>query len=337
MKRAARFNVQPGWKLLISDMGFSPTEVLTVAGLPADLFSVKDASLSPNEYFRLFEGLQQLAGESELPLLIGKAISVEAFDSPIFASLCSKNLNIALMRLSQFKRLIGPMILNVEVDVTQTTANIECYGHDGQPPRALGASEMVFFTELVRLATRERIVPKKLLFTDLPANSEAYEEYFGVPVNQGDIYQISFSAEDATKPFLTENIAMWNCFKPELKRRLADLDSQATTAQRVKSILLEMLPSGQSTMEQAAERLAMSKRTMQRKLNGEGETFKSVLQNTRESLARHYLTNSTISSGEISFLLGFQDANSFIRAFNNWTGTTPGEFRNAVIAERNLH
>jgi AraC-like DNA-binding protein len=52
-----------------------------------------------------------------------------------------------------------------------------------------------------------------------------------------------------------------------------------------------------------------------------------VLNETRQELAQHYLANSTISPAEISYLLGFQDGNSFIRAFKGWTGMTPGSYR----------
>jgi AraC-like DNA-binding protein len=51
------------------------------------------------------------------------------------------------------------------------------------------------------------------------------------------------------------------------------------------------------------------------------------LNSTREGLARHYLVNSQISSAEISFLIGFDDPSSFIRAFHIWTGETPENFR----------
>ncbi len=50
----------------------------------------------------------------------------------------------------------------------------------------------------------------------------------------------------------------------------------------------------------------------------------------REDLAQHYLARSPVSFGEIAFLLGFQDSNSFIRAFNGWTGQTPGQYRRAL-------
>ena len=82
-----------------------------------------------------------------------------------------------------------------------------------------------------------------------------------------------------------------------------------------------------------AKRLAVSTRTLQRRLGDEGTSFQRELNGLREELARHYLTTSHYSSGEISFLLGYDDPNSFIRAFHAWTGLTPERAR----VESRLH
>ncbi|MEE4707634.1 AraC family transcriptional regulator [Pseudomonas alliivorans] len=50
-------------------------------------------------------------------------------------------------------------------------------------------------------------------------------------------------------------------------------------------------------------------------------------------MAHHYLRNTAMSSAEISFLLGFEDPNSFARAFQVWTGKTPGAVRNEKAAD----
>ncbi len=327
MKQATQFTIHPGWKLLISDVGINPAEVLALARLPADFFAQKVATLSVNRYFDFWRAIVEAGGDKDLPLLIGQVFSVEAFDPPIFACLCSANLNIALQRLSEFKRLIGPMVLTVNLRKNDTTVTIDCYQHSDDIPHSLGTAELVFFTKLARLATRKKVVPARVVMTKLPENIADYEAYFGVTIQQGDINQIIFKSEDALRPFLTENIGMWSYFEEGLKQRLCDLDAQESTSQRAKSALLEMLPSGESSMEQVAERLVMSKRTLQRRLSGEGSNFQLVLKATRKELAQFYLTNSSISQGEISFLLGFQDTNSFIRAYSSWTGESPGQFR----------
>jgi len=337
MKKANHFIVQRGWKILIADMGLNPAHVLALAGLPADLFSRRDAKLNPIDYFNLWLGLEQAAGTEELPLMIGKAISVEAFDPPIFASLCSPNLNTALKRLAKFKPLIGPMTIEVDIQQNRTYVTLDCDGYTDQIPRSLGASELVFFTQLARLATREKIAPVVLELPQLPKDGGPFENYFGNPIRLGKAIRIGFKALDATRPFVTEDATMWNFFEVELKQRLSDLETETMMKQRVKSALLEMLPSGQSTIEETANRLAMSKRTLQRQLNQESSSYKDILNSTRQALAQHYLARSMISPPEISFLLGYQDSNSFLRAFKSWTGTTPGEYRKEPENAGTLH
>jgi AraC-like DNA-binding protein len=139
--------------------------------------------------------------------------------------------------------------------------------------------------------------------------------------------QITFSAQDARRPFLTENMAMWAAFEPGLNQRLSALETQASMRERVRAVLLEALPAGSSSIDAVATRLAVSKRSLQRQLAEESVGFQEVLSEVRQALARHYLSRTDISAGEISWLLGFQESNSFIRAFRGWTGTTPAAYR----------
>ena len=148
-----------GWKLLILDMGYAPADVLSLARLPGDLFARPGASLSPAQYFDLWRGLELAAGGDELALKLAQAMSVEAFDPALFACLCSPDLNTALQRLAQYKRLIGPLNMAVDIRADRTQVTLSCYGSDEPIPRSLGVSELVFFTQLARLATRERIEP----------------------------------------------------------------------------------------------------------------------------------------------------------------------------------
>lgn len=317
------------WKLLILDMGYSPADVLSLARLPGDLFARQGSSLSPAEYFALWRGLEQAAGDEELALKLAQVMSVEAFDPALFACLCSPDLNTALQRLAQYKRLIGPLNMAVDIQSDRTLVTLACYGHTEPIPRSLGVSELVFFTQLARLATRERIEPLTASSPDLPVNLSAYKAYLGCALAASEQIQIGFSAHDAKRPFLTENMAMWAAFEPGLNTRLSALDAQASMVDRVRAVLLETLPVGSSTLDAVAQRLALSKRSLQRQLAHESLGYQEVLNQVRQELALHYLSRTDISPGEISWLLGFQESNSFIRAFRGWTGSTPAAYRKA--------
>ena len=82
-----------------------------------------------------------------------------------------------------------------------------------------------------------------------------------------------------------------------------------------------------NSIEYVAKQLAMSKRTLQRKLSEENYSYQWVLKKVRQELADYYLQQTQLPIIEVSFLLGFQETNSFIRAYSSWTGTTPSQVR----------
>jgi AraC-like DNA-binding protein len=188
----------------------------------------------------------------------------------------------------------------------------------------------VFWEALARIGTRHQVRPIRVTTRRLPPDPDAIAEYLGVGLHEGPTESVGFAAEDAARPFLTENEPMWRFFALELRRRLADLNAAASAAERVRAALLETLPSGDSTMTAVAHHLAASPRTLQRQLQGEGTTFQAVLAGTREHLARHYLAHGAMTTAEIAYLLAYEDANSFYRTFRTWTGATPDTVRTAT-------
>lgn len=331
---ALDYAVWPGWRVLMQDAGLATAPVLRRAQLPGDLFARQNVRLDPDSFFKLWNAIDaeaaSLDADLPAPLRIARVMSSDWFDPELFAALCSANLADALERIATYVRLIAPMSIKVERGPVQTTISIAFLG-DGQPPPAVFlAFKMVFFLQLGRLATRSAIQPLRVGWpAALAAGREAstYAAFFGVPVNASPVATLVLSTADAERPFLTENHKMWRFFEPSLRQRLADLDRTAGMAERVRGTLLETLPAGEASMRAVCRRLGVSSRTLQRRLRDEGTTFQQTLDTLRDSLARHYLRNTALSGAEISFLLGFEDANSFARAFQAWTGKTPQAVR----------
>lgn len=326
MRPERDFTVNPGWGLLMRDMGVSPGNVLRYAGLPGDLFTRDGAALSTEEYFRLWEAVEHEARDPELPVRLATALSAEAFDPPVFAAMCSENLTVAAPRIARYKKLIGPMRLLVSETASAFTITY-VWPNNIIPPPLLAASELMFWVALVRLATRENVRPLRITTWAPPSQTPGYVAYLGMRMEGGDNQAITFSHRDAVRPFLTAHAGMWACFEPGLQKRLSELEAEATLEQRVRGALLELLPTGRSTLGAVARALHVSPRTLQRHLGDEATTFQEVLNATRADLARHYLTRSRLPIGEIAFLLGYDDPNSFHRAFQSWTGSTPGMTR----------
>jgi AraC-like DNA-binding protein len=327
MAKTRPYVILPGWRLLLRDAGINPASVLRRARLPADLFARDRAFVDADDYFRLFQGIEEEAHDPAVALRLAAAVSAEVFDPPMFAAFCSPNLNKALERIAHYKALIGPMVLKLEVGRTQTSMTIDWPTPTRPIPAVLVQSELAFFVQLARIGTRERICPMEV-FAPHPAEpAAAFTRYFGVPVKKGRRARIIFSAEVAAAPFLTANEKMWEVFEPELRRRLSDLDQAASTVERVRAALLEMLPGGAPPMAAVAEKLGTTARTLQRRLSDEEDSYVRLLSRTRHELASHYLHKTQLPPAEISYLLGYEDPNCFFRAFRGWTGVTPLQAR----------
>ncbi len=315
---------------MLKDLGVNPANVTRRAALPEDLFS-REASLSVPEYFRLWQAIEDEVGEPTLPIQIAKAITSESFSPMLFACLCSPNLVIAMQRMATYKRLIAPVTITIEerpdglwIEKAWTDPHVD-------PPPMLSTTDLTALVQIARMGTRERIEPLEFVLPHAVEAVDAYVEFLGIPPARGSVRGVLFRKSDATLPFLTASDGMWETFEPELRRRLAELDASATLAERVRSALLESLPSGEASILVIAKRLGVSSRSLQRKLRAEETTYKEVVRTTREELALHYLTKTKLAYAEISFLIGFEEPSSFFRAFREWTGETPESARLAAV------
>ena len=111
------------------------------------------------------------------------------------------------------------------------------------------------------------------------------------------------------------------------ERMLAELPATDTITDRLRRMIARELPQGDPSAARAAELLQMSQRTLCRRLEQEGTTYRELLDDLRRQLAMQYLTRRDLSVSEVAFLLGFSQAAAFHRAFKRWTGTTPLDHR----------
>ncbi len=178
---------------------------------------------------------------------------------------------------------------------------------------------------MIRAGTGLPIVPTKIELIDECPKKIA--DYFGVEPVLSDVNRLHFSIEDVHEPFLTENNLMWNYLEPELKKRIEELETDKSFAAKVRTLLMELIPAGNGTIEVVAKDMALSKRTLQRKLAEENTTFIKQVNHTRELMAKNFLMNSVLSTDEVAYLLGYSDMYVFMRAFRQWTGLTVKQFR----------
>jgi AraC-like DNA-binding protein len=155
-----------------------------------------------------------------------------------------------------------------------------------------------------------------------------YEAHFGCPARFGARYNaIVFARADLDRPFLTHNADLLAAVAPQLEAELKQARAARAIGGQVKAVLKPLLAGRRPAIDDVAKELGLSARTLQRRLAEDGTTFQELLQEARRELARHYLLHSALELNETAYLLGYEDAHSFFRAFQQWEGRSPGEWR----------
>ncbi len=318
------------WRILLGDAGLSSSRILRRAGLPGDLLNRHEGRLTSDDFFRFWAAIEAEADDPAFVVHLADAMSVEAFHPAWFAATCSPNLHVAAGRIAQYKRLVAPIAIDVSRDDRGLFVGVRWSDPTASIPASFAAAELAFMVRIARLATRTNVTPVRIESPHDIVAVPALEDWFGQRFESSDHHGATFNIEDAQRPFLTENPELWATFEPELRRRLNELDATASLADRVRAVLLESLPAGEAGIDAVSSRLGLSPRTLQRRLQGTGTTYRTIVNDTRQQLARHYLGNPDLAYTEISFLIGFEEPSSFFRAFREWTGTTPEDARLAL-------
>lgn len=326
--RMNHFIVDGRYKELLKYYGIDAGEVLKKAQLPEDILNHSPITMKEEEYYRFLAAVGAVSGKTEPAIEFATTQKIENFSPPIFASYCSRNGAVCIQRLARYKKLIGPMTFVIREEADTTTVELQAGDPDLVLPQFLVLGEFAFLTGMIRSATREHVVPVRVRMKQ-PLDREAVTAFFDKKVEQADCSAISFSNADLHLPFISWNDAMWSYFEPELSKRLVDLEADDSTSARVRSALTELLPGGMSSIDDAAQKLGISRRTLQRRLSEENTTFQKQLNNTREILAIHYIQNTDMSANDIAYLLGYSELNSFLRAFTVWTGKSVSAYRKA--------
>jgi AraC-like DNA-binding protein len=175
-------------------------------------------------------------------------------------------------------------------------------------------------------------VPLAVHFKHAPRGDvSVYEEHFGCPVcfRAGrDALLVSEESIDVPNKLGDETIVAY--FDRHLEQQLAvhvpDTDLELRVRRAVASVLSEGVP----PVSTIASELAMSARTLQRRLAKEGHSFQSVVDTARKDLAQRLLAETDYSLAEVAFLTGFSEQSSFTRAFRRWAGQTPRSYRLSV-------
>jgi AraC-like DNA-binding protein len=328
-----RLNTAPLAQNLINNMlkaGYDLARISKEAGIDPRFI---EAGLTQCEMETLVSKAWGIAGDPAIGLKVGREIDPKLLNMPGLYALVAPTLDVAIGRYADFIPLVWGFTMSIAENGSYVELKIDSRSVESQP---YGFAKVDFqYTSVMafmHLTTEKHIRPRYVkLRRPEPDFVQLYKDQFQCPIRFSEEENVmAFSRTDyqtrqvthrpVMEPFLAAGVA-------DLMRDLKD-DSINGRVRRV----LETSPDLRDlSLASLARLLALSERTLQRRLAEEDMTFADLLDDVRRQSAMRALTLTETSTSELSNRLGFSSVNSFYRAFKRWTGGTVERFRKSQL------
>ncbi|KQW44621.1 MULTISPECIES: AraC family transcriptional regulator [unclassified Roseateles] len=265
---------------------------------------------------------------STFPLRLARGIAPRHFGVVGFAALACGTLGEALQRLERYHRSV------YDVNIAQVRAcaeglSIEWGVERGRPGALVDETAIAALVQLTREFTGR---PLRALAVDFvnprPAAVRPYEDFFGGPVRFGQpSTRLLLSAQDLALPLRGADAALLALLDAQAEALLQEVAAVSEPVGVWRQALVGLIRSGRTQLPDLAQSLQMSPRSLQRRLAGQGQSFQVLLSQTRQQLAEAYLRDPNVELAEVALLLGYSEQSAFTRAFRQWTGQAPLQWR----------
>jgi AraC-like DNA-binding protein len=320
-------------KSYLSTQGIDPDAMFAQAGLgwfeqlnqrAADLLELSD------QFSQLWEQLALVAGDPLIGFRISAPDPLSWLGVLGHLMLASPTLRQAGDSLMRYMPLVSPVVrptIEPRLDRVRVGLNL-VGGVRPVPQQRYDFTWNLLLTTLRFVGGRPQLKPVLVEYAyPAPAAAERYGEQFGCPVRFGaPANALEFADADITAPIPTANPLVAEGLLRMLDERMAQAE-RTSFAARVREMLPAMIDQGGALRDAVARRLAISERTLQRRLADEGTDFSTLVDEVRRTIAQQYLGSDRISVKNLSYKLGFSDPSAFHRACLRWFGKAPGEFQ----------
>jgi AraC-like DNA-binding protein len=308
--------------------GLDVDAILRRANLPRSRFNVAKPEGTTAEFFALWRAVEERVTDRSAGLRLGVEAFTDTQNVVTLAALHSATLGEGLRKLARYKRVVCPERISIEVERGEARLRFEWLLAKDQPPSLLTDIIFAGVVHLARQGTMMPIKPRRLEFARPQANKAILRRYFGCALLFDAPYDLMvFDEATLALPMVNRNAQLLSLLAPGLELALPESDPARTLADDVCDTLARTMSGDRPTVSKVAKSLGMSVRTLQRRLGELGTTYQAVLDDVRHDSARRLLKSTNLAVEEVAFLLGYEEVNSFMRAFHVWEGTTPARWR----------
>ncbi|MBX3134526.1 MAG: AraC family transcriptional regulator [Gemmatimonadaceae bacterium] len=312
-------------------LGVPRAELLTASGLDAAVLADPDARVPVTADFAVWLALSN----RPIGLPLGEKLGATTLGAVGYAMQHGRTVREALQWFQRYRAVLHPELVP-EMDEVSTSNGRRLvlskvmagpFARLREPVYAYASAARA----LLRGLTGAPVAVRSLSYPFPSADdAAAHEAWFGCRITWGaPRFEIAFDAAVLDRPLPRHDPRLFGYLAQQAERLLEEVPDSGSTLAMVRREIAAELPSGEPQQGVVAKRLAMSVRTMQRRLAAEGTTFAALVEAMRRERAEFLLSDPRLTASEVAFLLGFSEPASFFRAFRRWTGEPPQRWRAA--------
>ncbi len=314
----------------LADLDVAWEPMLRACDIDPALLDDPEARIPPDRFDRVWTTAARFADDPCIGLHAGAKIRPRAVNIFGYLLLSSATLGEGLRRVAAYQRALTsePWIAILEDD--EECVRIRVGMEDGEEETRAIHAEYVALLILAFLSwvAGEEVDPLEAHFRhEARGPKDEYVRllrsavWFGCEENE-----LVFTAGTLDRPSLhaDPHIAQMH---DEFAARLLAEAQQGSAIGRTRHALGVLLEGGSCDLNNVANRLRLSARTLQRRLSEEGSSFRDVVDSLRRDLALEHLQRRDTPICEVAYLEGFADVSAFTRAVRRWFDHTPGELR----------
>lgn len=326
---------------LVKRWNVHPGELLESAGIPAETLGDPHARLPLSTIEKLVTRARLLTGEPGLGVYLGLAMQISWHGYLGFAAMTAGTMGDAIELATRFvPTRTTALALRLHTEGKRASLVIEELAPLGASQDVLVLALIIGLSEIGRTLTGRELAGSVDFAFPEPPWFARFTQVFRGPVRFGQpAHQWVFDADQLSLPLKMADAAALRLATEQCERELAALGTHTRISARTRA-LLGRTHSGFPSIDEVAQALHVSPRTLKRKLAAEGTSYSELLEALRRERALLLLRADELSLDQVAERLGYADAPTFNRAFTRWTGTSPASFRRAggrVPLEKKAH
>ena len=315
------------------DREIDPAPVFYKCGIPSKNSEDYDIPIPVHRVALLLELAAQVSDNPRMGMNMGEQYHYEAGSLLIMAVLAAPNVAAGLKCLNQYDKYVDTGLtatFNFDSPTAQFSTRI--IAPENVKLDQLNEYLMTFLVRTLNIATRKHMPLEQVsLRHKNDRNAKALEAFFGAPVKFSQASnKLYFDRSYLQQPFLSSNSLLFDVLSNALDTYFSPSAGASEFVDRVSREIIRCGSDESLSADNIALRLAISPRTLRRRLAEEDHSFQEAKNLAQEKRAKYYLGHTKMSLSEISFELGYSEMSAFSRAFRTWMGVTPQAYREGV-------